>query len=111
LAAARRFLSIGGNVYARALLGGSVRDLTGGYRAWSHDGLEAADPASAHASDYAFQVETALRAMRAGCTVVEHPIVFRDRVAGDSKMNGKIVREAMRLVTKWGLLRIYRQLP
>ena len=107
---ARRMISRGGNVYARALLGGGIRDMTGGFRAWSPGGLAAASPGSANASGYAFQVETAWRANRAGCTVVEHPITFRDRIAGESKMDGPIVREAAFLVAKWGIQRITRQL-
>ena len=83
-----------------------TRDLTGGFRAWSRDGLSAADPSSAQASGYAFQVETAWRALRANCRVREYPIVFRDRVVGDSKMDGSVVVEAARLVAGWGIRRI-----
>ena len=107
----RRLISRGGNFYAGTLLGVGTRDLTGGFRAWSRVGLAAAEPSTSQASGYAFQVETAWRAVRAGCTVVEHPIIFRDRVAGDSKMGAPIVFEAARLVAKWGFRRITRQLP
>ena len=102
----RRFISTGGNLYARTLLGVKVRDMTAGFRAWSRDGLAAADPGSSYASGYAFQVETAGRAHRAGCTIVELPITFRDREAGVSKMTLSIVIEATRLVTGWGIRRI-----
>lgn len=102
----RRFISNGGNVYARIMLGASIKDMTGGFRAWNRAGLTAADPGSCHASGYAFQVETALRTARAGCRVVEVPIQFKDRVAGESKMDLPIVLEAMRLVTRWGLSRV-----
>ncbi len=107
----RRAISAGGNWYARLMLGAPIRDITAGFRAWSPAGLAAADPATTHASGYAFQVEMAWRAWRAGCTVVEHPIVFRDRVAGESKMDGAIVREAARLVTDWGIRRMTGRLP
>lgn len=107
----RRLISAGGNLWARTMLGIDVRDVTAGFRAWSRAGLEAADPASSHAAGYAFQVETAWRAVRSGCTVVERPIIFRDRQAGDSKMDTAIVLEAARLVTTWGFRRMTRRLP
>ena len=63
------------------------------------------------ADGYAFQVETAWRALRAGCVVVEHPITFIDRAYGDSKMDSAIVAEATRLGTSWGIRRLTRRLP
>jgi len=51
----------------------------------------------------------AWRAAARGLTVVEVPIVFRDRVRGDSKMNLRITLEAMGLVTRWGLRRLSRR--
>lgn len=107
----RRLISAGGNLWARTMLGVDVRDITAGFRAWSRAGLAAADPSTSHAAGYAFQVETAWRAVRAGCTVVERPIIFRDRQAGDSKMDTAIVLEAARLVTSWGIRRMTRRLP
>ena len=107
----RRLISRGGNIYARIMLGQKVRDMTGGFRAWSRAGLEAADPQTSHASGYAFQVETAWRTLRAGCVVVQHPITVIDRAYGDSKMDSAIVAEATRLVTSWGIRRLTRRLP
>lgn len=107
----RRFLSRAGNVYARAALGSHIRDLTGGFRAWRASVLAGLDPASCQASGYAFQVEMAWRAERAGHTVAEVPIVFRDRRVGSSKMDRAIVAEAMKLVTRWGIQAKTRQLP
>ena len=107
----RRGISAGGNWYARTMLGAPIRDITAGFRAWSPAGLAAADPATAHASGYAFQVEMAWRAWRAGCSIVERPITFRDRTAGTSKMDSGIVMEAARLVTAWGIRRLTRRLP
>lgn len=107
----RRMISGGGNLYARTLLGTPIRDLTSGFRAWSRAGLAAADPGSSQARGYGFQVETAWKAAVAGCTVVEIPILFRDRVAGESKMDAAVVIEAAGLVAKWGFRRITRQLP
>jgi len=102
----RKFISRGGNIYARLMLKSSVQDLTGGFRAWSRAGLALADPGISHASGYAFQVEMAWRTVRGGGTVVEHPITFRDRARGESKMGLAIVVEAMRLVRGWGLRRL-----
>jgi dolichol-phosphate mannosyltransferase len=101
----RRFLSRGGNIYARAMLGIPVRDATGGFRAWRASSLRALPYGRAKASGYSFQVEMAMRAIDAGFKVAEVPIIFRDRTRGTSKMGPEIVREAMRLVTWWGIQR------
>jgi dolichol-phosphate mannosyltransferase len=101
----RKFLSRGGNLYARLLLGIPVRDATGGFRAWRARALKALPFAQARASGYSFQVEMAMRAVDAGQEVSEVPIVFRDRTRGTSKMGPEIVREAIRLVTVWGIKR------
>jgi dolichol-phosphate mannosyltransferase len=101
----RRLLSKGGNVYARAMLGIPVRDATGGFRAWRAPALASLPFATAQASGYSFQVEMAMRAVDAGLKVAEVPIIFRDRMRGTSKMGPEIVREAMRLVTWWGIKR------
>jgi len=106
----RRMLSSGGNRYARFMLGGNVRDMTGGFRAFTSPALRALDPAGCTAAGYAFQVEMAVRAQRLGLEVRELPIIFRDRVRGVSKMDGKIAREAIVLITKWGAQRVWRKL-
>lgn len=107
----RRLLSRAGNVYARTMLGSRVNDLTGGFRAWDRDALQRVDPAGCESSGYAFQVEMAWRAERAGYTVAEVPIVFRDRRVGESKMDRSIVLEAMRLVTVWAIRHRAGRLP
>jgi dolichol-phosphate mannosyltransferase len=56
------------------------------------------------AGGYGFQVEMTYRVVRAGLGVVEIPIAFRDRVAGQSKMHRGIITEAFTLVTYWGLV-------
>ena len=91
----RRLISLGGSTYARGVLGVGVRDLTGGFKVFRREVLEAIDVASISAFGYAFQVETTYRAIRAGFRVVELPIVFRDRRVGDSKMSKRIVLEAV----------------
>ncbi len=107
----RRFLSRGGNVYARLMLGIPVRDTTGGFRAFRADALRRLDPGSCQAAGYGFQVEMAWRAVKQGMRIVEVPIVFRDRRYGESKMRGAIVAEAMWLVTHWGLGRLLARIP
>ena len=104
----RRFLSRGGNTYARLMLDIPIRDATAGFRAFRADALRALPYRTAQASGYGFQVEMAMRAHRAGMRVVELPVIFRDRTSGTSKMDGSIVREAMWLVTRWGVARRLR---
>ena len=102
----RRFLSRGGNIYARTMLGIPVRDATAGFRAFRSEALQRLPYRQAEASGYGFQVEMAWRAHQLGLTITEVPIVFRDREHGTSKMSRDIVIEAMKLVTMWGLSRI-----
>jgi dolichol-phosphate mannosyltransferase len=91
----RRFISRGGSAYARIALGLPVRDLTGGFKCFRRQVLEAINLETIEARGYAFQVETTYRTIKAGFRVVEVPIVFRDRRAGSSKMSKAIVAEAM----------------
>lgn len=107
----RRLISRGGNLYARTLLGMPVRDATAGFRAFAAEALATLPYAEAEASGYGFQVEMAWRAHSAGLEIVEIPIAFHDRARGKSKMGPPIVLEAMRLVTLWGLGRLWRALP
>jgi len=93
--AVRRAISRGGSAYARAALGVSVRDLTGGFKVFHRAVLEAIEFDAVDAHGYAFQVEMTYRAIRAGFKVVEVPITFRERQVGASKMSGGIVAEAM----------------
>jgi dolichol-phosphate mannosyltransferase len=91
----RRAISRGGSAYARLVLGVPVRDLTGGFKCFRREVLEAIDLDSVRSRGYAFQIELTYRAIRRGFEVVEVPIVFRDRRAGASKMGGTIVAEAV----------------
>jgi dolichol-phosphate mannosyltransferase len=99
----RMILSRGGNTYTRLALGIPVRDATGGYRAFRSTALEALDLADVASQGYCFQVDLAWRAVQRGLRVVEVPITFVERVRGDSKMNGSIVRESLLRVTEWGV--------
>jgi dolichol-phosphate mannosyltransferase len=93
--ALRRAISRGGSAYARLALGLGVRDLTGGFKCFRREVLEAIDLDTIQSRGYAFQVEMTYRAIQLGFSVVEVPIVFRERRAGDSKMGGAIVAEAV----------------
>jgi dolichol-phosphate mannosyltransferase len=96
--ALRRAISRGGSAYARFVLGVEVRDLTGGFKCFRREVLEAIDLPTVRSQGYAFQVELTYRAVLAGFRVVEVPITFRDRQLGHSKMSWRIAAEAMILV-------------
>jgi dolichol-phosphate mannosyltransferase len=93
--ALRRAISRGGSVYARLVLGLSVRDLTAGFKCFRREVLEAIDLAAVRSRGYAFQVELTYRAIQLGFDVAEVPIVFRERRQGSSKMGHSIVAEAV----------------
>jgi dolichol-phosphate mannosyltransferase len=91
----RRAISRAGSAYARLVLGTGVRDLTGGFKCFRREVLEAIDLDAVDSRGYAFQVELTYRAIQRGFQVVEVPIVFRDRRVGASKMSRSIVLEAI----------------
>ena len=99
----RKALSRWGNRYASAMLGIGVADATSGYRAYRDEALRAIAPHEIRADGYGFQIEMAYRVVQAGGSVVEVPISFSDRRRGKSKMSGRIIVEALALVTVWGL--------
>jgi dolichol-phosphate mannosyltransferase len=101
--ARRRFLSRAGGWYARTLLRLPVRDVTSGYRAYRAELLLDIDLDTVTTTGYGFQIDMTDRARRAGATITEVPIVFRDRVAGSSKMSAAIAREALLMVTQRAL--------
>ena len=103
----RTFVSRGGSLYARTILGVGIRDLTVGFKCFRRTVLETIDLDAIGAKGYGFQIETTYRAIRAGFSVVEIPIVFVDRRVGESKMDGSIVVEAMLQVPalRWRALR------
>jgi dolichol-phosphate mannosyltransferase len=91
----RQLISRGGGIYARAILGIDVRDVTGGFKAIHRSVLQAIDLPSVRAEGYVFQIEVTYRAIVAGFSVSEVPIIFSDRTAGASKMSSRIAIEAM----------------
>jgi dolichol-phosphate mannosyltransferase len=98
----RELLSAGGSLYARLVLGVAVRDLTSGFKAYTRRALAALDLGTIGTTGYAFQIETTWRVLRAGLAVVEVPIVFHDRRAGRSKLDRRVVAEAV--VAPWRML-------
>lgn len=99
----REVLSRGGNTYVRWALGLPLRDATGGFRAYRREVLESVPLDEVASTGYCFQVDLAWRAHAAGFRVVEVPITFIERTLGESKMSGRIVREALLRTTQWGL--------
>ncbi|MCX6396394.1 MAG: polyprenol monophosphomannose synthase [Propionibacteriales bacterium] len=97
----RRFISKGGNLYVRLLLGTSVRDTTAGFKAFNRASLEAIDVLDSESNGYSFQIENTWKATKRGLKVTEVPITFTDRTEGTSKMSGSIAREALSLVLAW----------
>lgn len=101
----RRLISRGGGLYARTILGLSIRDLTAGFVCYRRSALETISLGEVFSTGYCFQIELKYRVYRAGLRLVEIPIVFPDRVAGVSKMSAEIAREALVQVLrlKWRL--------
>jgi glycosyltransferase involved in cell wall biosynthesis len=96
----RRMVSRWGNRYAAGVLGLAVNDVTAGYRAYRSTALERMKFDSVQAEGYGFQIEMTYRLVRLGGRIVEFPITFRDRMAGESKFSGSIIREAFGLVLR-----------
>ena len=107
----RRSLSRWGNRFAAGMLGLAINDATSGYRAYSRSILERMDYASVQAEGYGFQIEMSHRAVRCGGRIVEVPILFTDRVVGESKLTHHIIGEAFGLVVKlWFKDRVLRRI-
>ena len=94
----RLLLSLGANLYARWITGLPLSDSTGGFKCFRREVLAAIDFSKVRSNGYAFQIEMSFRAWRKKFKLVEVPIVFTDRVEGQSKMNKAIVREAIWMV-------------
>ncbi len=94
----RLLLSLGANAYARWITGLPLTDSTGGFKCFRREVLAAIDLDAVRSGGYAFQIEMSFRAWKKGFRIVEIPIIFHDRVEGQSKMNKRIVREAVWMV-------------
>ncbi|MDQ2807786.1 MAG: polyprenol monophosphomannose synthase [Chloroflexota bacterium] len=101
----RRFISRGGSLYARTILGLPIADLTSGFKCFRRSALESLDLAGIDANGYGFQIEVTYRCYRQGLRIVETPIIFADRRVGQSKMSQAIVLEAMLMVWRIRLRR------
>jgi dolichol-phosphate mannosyltransferase len=107
----RHFISKGGSLYSRAILGLGIKDLTSGYKAFTRRALEAIGLERVSSNGYSFQIELTYRAVLRGMRVKEVPIVFVDRTAGRSKMSRKIFVEAIGMVWKLRLDAAMGRLP
>lgn len=96
----RKLLSIGGSFYSRMILGAPILDFTGGFNGWTSQVLQAIDLDTIGSQGYTFQIELKYRAFIKGFSIKETPIIFSERRAGQSKMSGKIVLEAIFAVWK-----------
>lgn len=106
----RLMLSYWANVYARWITGLKIWDLTGGFKCFRRSVLEAIDLSQVRSNGYAFQIEMSVRAWRRGFRLTEIPIVFVDRTEGQSKMNRRIVREAIWMVPRLRLMAWFRRI-
>lgn len=91
----RKLLSRGGGIYSRFVLHAPIRDFTGGFNGWRRPVLEKASLPTLRSDGYSFQIELKYRSFRGGFKWVEFPIIFEDRKVGKSKMNRRIVLEAL----------------
>jgi len=107
----RQIISRGGSLYSRLILGVRIRDLTGGFKCFRRQVLETIDLGSIETSGYAFQIEMTYRALRAGFRVREIPIIFVDRVDGQSKMSSRVFTEAVLAVWKLRFKRLRTDAP
>jgi dolichol-phosphate mannosyltransferase len=105
----RELLSRTANLYVRLMLGMGVKDATAGFRIYSADILRKIDLTSIKSEGYSFQIEMTREVRNLGGSIVEVPITFREREQGVSKMSKHIALEAIKLVTLWGLQRLFRQ--
>ena len=103
----RLLLSYGANIYAKLITGHRLFDATGGFKCFRRGVLEAIELDRVRSNGYAFQIEVSFRAKRKGFRIAEIPIVFVDRTDGESKMSGKIVREAVWMVWRLRLQSIF----
>ena len=106
----RLLLSLFANAYTRFITGLPIHDCTGGYKCFRIEVLKSIDLNKIHSDGYSFQIEMNFKAWKHGYKLLEIPIVFIDRVAGRSKMNRKIIREAIWMVWKLKFLSIFKKL-
>ena len=103
----RLLLSYGANLYARIITGLPLKDSTGGYKAWKRKVLETIDFDSVKSQGYSFQIEMNWRAWQKSFSIIEHPIIFADRTIGESKMSKKIMFEAIIVIWRMRIWKIF----
>ena len=103
----RLILSYGANVYSRIVTGMPIKDATGGFKVWRKEVLESIDLNKVRSSGYSFQIEMNFRAWIKGYKLIEHPIIFIDRTVGQSKMSRSIMFEAILIVWRLRIWRIF----
>lgn len=99
----RKFISRGGSLYAKIILGLPFNDLTGGFKCFRREVLETIGVNDLKSTGYSFQIETTYKTYLNGFKIKEIPIIFEDRVLGQSKMSGSIFKEAVLMVLKMRL--------
>ena len=107
----RLFLSKGASYYVRIITGLPVHDPTAGFKCFRRTVLEALDLDGVRSNGYAFQIEMTYETWMRGFRVREIPITFTDRYAGQSKMSGRIVREALWMVWALAFKHGFRRTP
>ncbi|MBM3287407.1 MAG: polyprenol monophosphomannose synthase [Candidatus Eisenbacteria bacterium] len=107
----RLMLSYSANLVSRVVTGLPVKDATGGYKCFRRVVLESIDMERIKSDGYSFQIEISWHAWRMGFRIAEIPILFVDRRVGISKMNRRIIREAMVLVIRLGFARLLGRRP
>ena len=105
----RLFLSYGASVYSRIITGMPVKDATGGYKVWRASTLKSIKLKDIRSSGYSFQIEMNFRAWIKGYKLAEHPIIFIDRTVGESKMSKAIMFEAVWMVWRLRIWKIFRR--
>ena len=103
----RLILSYGANVYARIITGLPIKDSTGGFKAWKRKVLDSIDLNGVKSQGYSFQIEMNWRAWQKKFSIFEHPIIFSDRTIGESKMSKKIMFEAVIVIWRMRIWKLF----
>ena len=103
----RLILSYGANLYSSIVTGMPLKDSTGGFKAWRREVLETVQLDQVRSQGYSFQIEMNFRTWRRGFTIIEEPIIFSDRTIGESKMSKTIMYEAIWMVWRLRIWKIF----
>ena len=103
----RLILSYGANIYSSFITGMPINDGTGGFKAWNSSILQRIELKKVKSQGYSFQIEMNFRAWRLGARIKEEPIIFVDRTIGESKMSKTIMYEAIWMVWRLRIWKIF----